>query len=287
MKITGYSTALFSTWFYVEELGVLFDAGDGVTASLMHKSGSIKHVFISHADRDHLTGLLQFLQLNARQGYPKIYYPSGCGTFPALEEFTQKFDPHVDSVEWIPMEDGSEFRINNDYYVTAFRNGHVQASEGVTKSLSFIVEKRKRKLKPEFASLTGAEIGQLRKENGEDFITDVVTEKVLGYSGDTPVENPDVWKDVQGLIHESTFLHKGDVEPKGNRHSSVEEVFNMAKELDLEFLVLSHFSSRYKKPEIFEEVVSHIKSLEISCPLYLIPPGEIVRDVLSASPVTV
>ncbi len=60
LKITGYSTALFSTWFFVDELSLLFDAGDGVSSGLTQKAGKIKHVFISHADRDHLTGLLQF-----------------------------------------------------------------------------------------------------------------------------------------------------------------------------------------------------------------------------------
>ena len=62
MKLTihGYSTALFATWYFIEELGILFDAGDGLVSGLMGKCGKIKKVFISHADRDHLTGLLQY-----------------------------------------------------------------------------------------------------------------------------------------------------------------------------------------------------------------------------------
>lgn len=229
--------------------------------------------------------LLAHYQLNSRPAYPRIYYPSGCGSFPALEEFTKKFDSHVDSVEWIPMEDGNEYQIKSDHHVTAFKNGHVQTSENLTKSLSFIVEKRKRKLKPEFTNLSGTEIGKLRKERGEDFITDVVTKKILGFSGDTPVEDSGMWKGVRGLIHDSTFLKKGDVEPKGNRHSSLDEVLLMAKELGLEFLILSHFSSRYKKPQIIEEVVSHVSVIGITFPVYLVPPGETVWDVLSANPI--
>lgn len=53
--ISGYSTALFSTWYFIEELGLLFDAGDGVITYLLQKSRKIKYIFISHADRDHLT----------------------------------------------------------------------------------------------------------------------------------------------------------------------------------------------------------------------------------------
>jgi ribonuclease BN (tRNA processing enzyme) len=81
MNLTGYSTALFSTWYLIEEFGVLFDAGDGVVAHLLQKAMKAKYVFISHADRDHLTGLSQFVQLNSRDGFPKIYYPKDCGSF--------------------------------------------------------------------------------------------------------------------------------------------------------------------------------------------------------------
>jgi ribonuclease BN (tRNA processing enzyme) len=91
-NISAYSTALFSTWIFIEELGLLFDAGDGLSASLLQKSRKIKQVFISHADRDHLTGLIQFNQLNAREGYPKIHYPSDSGSFPALMTFLHKFE---------------------------------------------------------------------------------------------------------------------------------------------------------------------------------------------------
>lgn len=61
MKISGYSTALYSTFFFLEELGILFDCGDGAAAMLLGKSRKVKHIFISHADRDHLGGLLQFI----------------------------------------------------------------------------------------------------------------------------------------------------------------------------------------------------------------------------------
>ena len=82
--LTGYSTALFSTWLFLEDYGLLFDAGDGVSAGLSQKSRKAKYVFITHADRDHLAGLLQLHQLNAQDGQPLICYPRDCGSFPAL-----------------------------------------------------------------------------------------------------------------------------------------------------------------------------------------------------------
>ena len=103
LTITAFSTALFSTWYFIDELGILFDAGDGVSAHLLQKARKVKHAFISHADRDHISGLIQFNQLNARDGFPKIYYPKDSGSFPALADFAAKFDPHVSGSEWHPI----------------------------------------------------------------------------------------------------------------------------------------------------------------------------------------
>ena len=89
LTITGYSTALFSTWYFVSEFGILFDCGDGASSGLLQKSRKVKHVFISHADRDHLAGLLQFNQLNARPEL-KIYFPKDSGSFPALGRIQRK-----------------------------------------------------------------------------------------------------------------------------------------------------------------------------------------------------
>lgn len=44
LRITGYSTALFATWFFIEELGLLLDAGDGVSAGLLQKSRKVKQI---------------------------------------------------------------------------------------------------------------------------------------------------------------------------------------------------------------------------------------------------
>jgi ribonuclease Z len=102
LTISGFSTALFSTWYFVDEMAMLFDCGDGVASGLLHKARKVKHLFITHADRDHLAGLLQFNQLNSRPGL-NIYYPKDCGSFPALSEFCGKFDPQVSGAKWIPL----------------------------------------------------------------------------------------------------------------------------------------------------------------------------------------
>jgi len=287
LTITGYSTALFATWFFVEELGLLFDAGDGITATLLQKSRKIKHAFISHADRDHLTGLVQFHQLNARKGFPIIYYPAHCGSFPALDAFTEKFDPHVSGTIWKPIHPNEVFPIKTSFQVRTIRNNHVKAPLDKSKSLSYLVESTKSKLKPEFSNKTGQELKEISQQFGKEHITQIITQKVLGYSGDTPVDDYSHWENTETLIHEATFLSK-EVQATDfakNKHSFLPEVIQMASELNLNRLVISHFSSRYSKEQIDTAICKLCKEHRIQIPVYRILPGEVVRDILNQEPV--
>jgi ribonuclease Z len=286
LKITGYSTALFSTWFFIEDYNLLFDAGDGVTSALLQKSRKIKHVFISHADRDHLTGLFQFNQLNARKGFPIIHYPADSGSFPAIQQFTQRFDPHVKGGVWLPIQDNQVFSLNNNLSVRSIKNGHVVAPNNKTKSLSFIVFSKKAKLKPEFQHLTGGEIQRLSKEKGKDFITNIITKDLIGYSGDTPIESDERWQNVDILIHEATFLSNDiHLNTKANKHSNLEDVLKMVASTNVKKLILSHFSSRYSKAEIDAAIFKFAKKYQIKIPIFRVLPGETSRDILNDEPV--
>lgn len=282
LTITGYSTALFATWYFIDELAVLFDCGDGVCAGLLQKSRKIRHVFISHADRDHVAGLLQFNQLNSRPGL-KIYYPKDCGTFPALKEFTAKFDPQVSGTDWIPIDDGDEIEIRNDLVVRAVENRHVIAEDGQTKSLSYFIDQRIRKLKPELRGKDGTEIAQIRKDHGESAISNETRSTILAYSADTPIEYDGRWNDVETLIHEVTFLTEDEIEPdnpRRNKHSSLDQVLKMVANSNIKRLVLGHFSSRYDDDQIDIAIKQGCDLNGISIPVFRMLPGERVVDIL-------
>lgn len=287
-NITAYSTALFSTWVNIEELNLLFDVGDGVSAGLLQKARKIKNVFISHPDRDHLTGLPQFVQLNAREGFPKIHYPKDAGSFPAMNNFLKQFDPHVIASEWIPIEDRERIEIKKNIEVEALRNEHVQCPVGVHKSLSYKVFEIKQKLKPEFQTKTKREIQEIVATHGRDFITYKTEKNILSFSGDTPIDTYSKWDGSEILIHEATFLKtEGDAqfESKGNKHSMLDEVLKMVSEINVNQLILTHFSSRYHKKEIDAAVLKLIKTYGIQIPVHVVYPSEIKRDILNASPI--
>lgn len=288
LNITGYSTALFSTWYFVEEWGILLDAGEGLTSALLQKAGKITHVFVSHADRDHFTGLLQFNQLNARKGLPKIFYPKDCGSFPALEAFTKKFDPHVSGTEWSGITAGESVQVKDGLFVQPIRNEHVQCDSGVHKSFGYQVYEVKHKLKQEYTNLSGEEIRQLKEKIGKENLTDAVRTNLLTYSGDTPVDDYEKWNHTKVLIHEATFLGKTEqasLNIHGNKHSNLEEVMQMVSQLDTETLILGHFSSRYSNEEMDKKIKSLCKMYHIKIPVYRILPGQLHRNILSEEPV--
>lgn len=288
LTITGYSTALFSTWYFIEELGLLFDAGDGVTSSLLQKSRKIEHAFISHADRDHVTGLLKLNQLNARPGFPIIIFPRDARSFYALEEFSKRFDSPVNQTIWRPIQDDETVQIRKDIFVRSIRNNHVPAPQQEVKSLGFKVYQTKNKLKSEYAHLSPTEIIQLTQTIGREALTNELITNVLAYSGDTPVENFDHWDHTQILIHEATFLTNQELpnaDKHPNKHSNLEDVLKMVSELRIDTLILGHFSSRYSPAQIDEAIKAGCKEYKINIPVYRLLPGQTYWNILSGNPV--
>jgi ribonuclease Z len=284
LNITGYSTALFSTWYFIEELGLLLDAGDGLMSGLLQKSRKIDNVFITHADRDHLTGLLQFTQLNARQEGPSIHYPKDCGSFPFLEEFSKRFDPHVSGTIWKPLVNHERVWIRKDVFVEAIRNNHVAAAEHLHKSFGYKVVQVKHKLKQEYLDLPKQEIKKIIDEKGKENTHDEIHTALLCYSGDTPVENFEHWNGAEILIHEATFLGGPEdtkIHTHGNKHSQLEDVIRAVAEIKVGKLILGHFSSRYTDEQIDGQIKELMRKYKMEIPVFRVLPGKLVRNILN------
>jgi len=286
--ISGFSTARYATWFFIDELGLLLDAGDGLISGLMSKAGKIKRIAVSHPDRDHLSGLLHFLRLFGGEGEPVIYYPESSGSFPALAEFSQRFDPDQPGrPAWTPIASGAEIALGSGLTLRAHANRHVPCEPGQTKSVSFSLLRKIRKLKPEHRHLTGPEIGALKKSLGEAAITDEVEHTELIYTADTPIEPASRWGPTKILIHECTFLDSATAESKHQiaRHSYLDAVLDIAAELQPQHLVLTHFSARYGAEEIREAIRVGSAQRQLRIPIHAVLPGETVHDILRQKPV--
>jgi ribonuclease Z len=289
ITITAYSTALYSTWIFVDQWRLLLDAGDGVCAGLLQKTRKIHTVAVTHSDRDHLAGLHQILQLNARDGLPRILYPADCSSFPSLAAFCERFDPHTEGKpRWTALRPGDVVNLVQDYKLKTATSFYFTGAAGKTKSVSYFVVRETRKLKPEYVGFPQAELDRLRQQLGVEQLTQVTEEPVLAYSGDTIVGSPDTWRGYKILIHEATHLshaEAGDQRGRRNQHSVLPDVLRMAQQAGPKVLILTHFSPRYRVAEVLDAVQQQCRSLGVGFPVHVVPPGEIVRDVLNTEPV--
>jgi ribonuclease Z len=286
LTITGYSTALFSTWYFIEELRLLFDAGDGVAPNLLQKSRKIDHIFLSHADRDHLTGLLRLNELIAREGLPHLYFPTDARSISALEEFSKQFDARVSQTSWLGLAHQQSVAIQKDMYVQALRNNHVASAQPQqVKSVSYQLYQLKHKLKAELAGLPQEQLTQMALAGGREIMLEEIRSNLLGYSGDTPADQLAQWNHTGILIHEATFLNRQDikeVDPNRNRHSTLEEVLRDVAQLKIDTLILGHFSSRYSAEEIDSAIKRYCQQYKVQIPVYRLLPGQVQWNILQS-----
>ena len=284
VTLRGASTALFSTWYMAEQWGVMFDCGDGASAALMHKARKVRHLFLSHADRDHVAGLLAFQQL---YGGPRltIYYPRDSGSFPALAKFCRAFDPWIEGTRWQPVDEGEAISIGAGLSVRARENSHMRGIRPGIRSLSYFVERSTRKLNPEFRALSGPEIATLRQTRGAGAITSEHRSIALAYSADTGVLDDGRYDGAEILIHEATFIDRNDSsadDPTRFRHSVLDDVLAMAAAARPGHLVLGHFSGRYGPAQIADAVREGAARHGLTVPLSLVVPGVVDHNILGS-----
>lgn len=283
MKIAAYSTALYSTWIFIEELRLLFDAGDGVAAALEGKGRKAKTVALSHSDRDHVTGLLQLQQLHARHNGLRVLYPADSRGIPLLADFCRRFDPWAGPyVNWERVLPDERVGLEGDLVLVPIQNTHIPG-KGV-RSLGYKVVRRVRKLKPEFAGTPGEVLATMNREE----TTEEIERPILAFSGDTGPMDPAAWMDQPILIHEATFLRQSDVERGPERtqlHSCLDEVLDLARAAKPEHLVLTHLSPRYHEDEAREAIAKMAAEMHLKTPIWLVPPSRVVWDVFAETAV--
>lgn len=242
LTITSYSTARISTWHYIKELNLLFDCGDGVVSNLYSIIPGIKHIFLSHGDRDHISSLMRVCELIPKDNDVKIYYPKDCIHINKLKRFIIDFSKKPKESSWIPISNGDEIFLNKNTFVKCITNNHIKGNKNL--SFSFKVYNRKTKLKTSLIGLPQTDLLKLKTKYGSEYITNVVNTGLLGYSGDCKF-NPKHWDDIPKIIHECTFLFKKDVDNTHHKHTYLEDIAPFINNNTNKQFILSHISSRY------------------------------------------
>lgn len=271
-NLSGYSKAMYSTWFFYRPARILLDAGEGVSAAMANFVFAIEKVFLSHGHYDHIGGLPGLLQSrrSARGDKEKpleVYYPSGDELIAVQRQYVEALTYRVGyDLSWHPIEAGQRVPLGagrDRGYLVPFRVRHTSRSL----SLGFNVMEERKRLRAAYADRSEQEIAQLARTVPRDQLSEVYEKILLAYSGDTMPLDPDVVRDAEVLMHEATFLSAEDRDTPV--HATVEEAIRVAVAAGVKLLVLFHLSSRYPRQVVEQRVGALAAALAPDLPILL------------------
>ncbi|MBP8958799.1 MAG: ribonuclease Z [Bacteroidales bacterium] len=276
---------------YAHERLYLIDCGEG-TQMQMRKCkiqfSKINHIFISHLHGDHifgLFGLLSSFNLMGRGQPLNIYAPANFNKI--LKSYLEDFDIKLGfEVIFTELNSKNPFVILDDKYltVTAFPLRHRVPTFGFLFSEKK-AERKIRKEKIEVYKIPIAKMNAIKK--GEDLIredgTIIKNEEITipppkplsyAYCSDTSYfeQLSSYVKGTDLIYHEATFGNDLRDLAELTGHSTAADAARVAFEAGAGNLIIGHFSSRYKNPEVLLE-----QAREIFSSTYLAEDGKTYR----------
>lgn len=249
LTIEGYARAAVQSYWRVPELKLGFDLG-GSPWSFM----GTQHYFITHGHLDHMASLpvLVARRRMMKMEPPTIYVPAEIvePTEKMLKAW-QRLDRGRMICELVGVSPGDEIELSREHIVTVYKTQHTVPSVG------YLVWDCRKKLRPEYQNLSGAEIRDLRL-SGQD-VSHEIRVPLLGYTGDTAPSGLDGCPELfeaKVLITEMTFFRPEHRREKIHKfgHMHLDDFLERAEHFRNELLVLVHFSTRYHENQVSRAV---------------------------------
>jgi ribonuclease Z len=175
LEIIGYSVAGEETVVAMPQLDVCFDIGKAPDQVI-----SINNVLLTHGHMDHAAGIAYYLsQRNfCGQSAGTIVTPRNLlGPIREIIDAWGRLDGNKIPANLVGVRPGDEFQIKPNLFARVFPTKHSLGSVGYS-----VIERRK-KLRTEYAGLSGPQIVELKKQGVE--IDYPVELPIVTYLGDT------------------------------------------------------------------------------------------------------
>jgi len=284
LKILGSQGALPKRGMYsssqilnIKNKHILIDCPEGIQFQLKNfriKFSKIDFILISHAHGDHyfgLIGLISTYSLLRRKNKLTVFCPRVVSEIINTQmKISSMFLSYELEVIELKSNDPEKIYESNDFSVSTIPLKHSIYCNGFL----FQEKNNKRKLNVDLAmklNINKVYFNKLTKgenvfnEKGDEIDYREVTLKGLknksyAYCSDTTYYPSIIEKitNVDVLYHESTFLEKDKEKAKLTMHSTAMDAAKIARDAQVNKLILGHFSSRYENLDLFVNEVKQI-----------------------------
>jgi ribonuclease Z len=244
LEIIGYSIAGEETVVAMPQLDVCFDIGKSPDQII-----PINHILLTHGHMDHSAGFAYYLSHRNFCGLPPgtILLPENLiGPMKDIIEGWNRLDGNALPANLVGVKPGDEFKIKPNLVARVFPTKHSRGSVGYS-----IIEKRK-KLKTEFAGLSGPQIVELKKKGVE--IDTPLELPIVTYLGDTQYvdfSQLSYITESKILIAECTFyIDEHADRAHAGRHMHIDEFVQLITKLNNQHIVVTHTTLRTPMREI-------------------------------------
>ena len=244
LEVVGYSVAGEETVVAMPQLDVCFDIGRAPNRII-----SINNILLTHGHMDHAAGIAYYLSHRNFSGQSPgtILAPQNLlGPMREIINAWGRLDGNKIPANLVGVKAGDEYQIKPNLFARIFPTKHSKGSVGYS-----VIEKRK-KIKPEYAQLTGPQIVELKSEGVEiDYPLEI---PIVTYLGDTQYVDFSQLKYIvesKILIAECTFYeteHSGRAE--AGRHMHISEFATLIEKLQNEHIIITHATQRTPMREI-------------------------------------
>ena len=246
LEVIGYSMAGEETVVAMPQLDVCFDIGKAPDQVI-----SVNNVLLTHGHMDHAAGIAYYLSHRNFCGLSPgtILAPENLlGPIEDIIEAWGRLDGNKIPANLVGVKPGDEYKIKPNLFTRVFPTKHSKGSVGYC-----VFEKRK-KIRPEYAKLTGPQIVELKRQGIQ--IDYPVELPIVTYLGDTQYVDFSQLKyiaECRILIAECTFYVEEHAQrAEEGKHMHINEFAQLIEKMQNQYIIVTHTTQRTSMREIRE-----------------------------------